>query len=360
MWAAISALDDPAVEGQAPGFRRAPRRSRSGPSEASRSRQAKRHIALDGGELEGKRRQRPRQAGEHGRPRSPPRRSWRTPARHARRSAHRGSCRAPRSSASQTWPSQPPAPSAAATKSARGGRDRRIGGVDAAASACPAASPQAASIKRHVVVAARRSRGSARAHSGCGSSATTRAPRRRKLPMRSPTWAPMSKARSPGAQEARVERIHGRVARRHRRSRRRSERLQRAQTPDRASRAAIDASGHVHAPASALAAAPARPSTSAGGAKSSGMPHRPSRCEDAARRRLGGQHRERDGQQVAGGQRQAPPEHAGAISDQRPAHDHAEQRLRPQVPRGRRPGEAAARRATGRPRPPTCRTAGRS
>ena len=32
--------------------------------------------------------------------------------------------------------------------------------------------------------------------------------------MRSPTWVPMSNARSPGADEAGVERIHRRVARR--------------------------------------------------------------------------------------------------------------------------------------------------
>ena len=40
-------------------------------------------------------------------------------------------------------------------------------------------------------------RRSARAGPGCGSSATTRAPNLRKEEMRSPTWAPMSKARSP-------------------------------------------------------------------------------------------------------------------------------------------------------------------
>ena len=52
----------------------------------------------------------------------------------------------------------------------------------------------------------------ARAGPGCGSSATTRAPRRRKEAMRSPTWAPMSKARSPALTKRRVERVHGAVA----------------------------------------------------------------------------------------------------------------------------------------------------
>ena len=48
---------------------------------------------------------------------------------------------------------------------------------------------------------------------GCGSTATTRAPRRRKAAIRSPTWAPTSNTRSPRCDEAAVKPIHGRRAR---------------------------------------------------------------------------------------------------------------------------------------------------
>ena len=48
---------------------------------------------------------------------------------------------------------------------------------------------------------------------GCGSTATTRAPRRRNEAMRSPTWAPTSKHQIAAPHEAAVEAVHRRRAR---------------------------------------------------------------------------------------------------------------------------------------------------
>ena len=111
-------LGDPAVEGQAPGFRPAPRRSRRARARlADRGRRSatSRWIVVNSKESAGSGRDRPASTAvlealhvDLGEGR----------LRRARRSAHRGSCRAPRSAASHTWPSQPPAPSAAATNSA--------------------------------------------------------------------------------------------------------------------------------------------------------------------------------------------------------------------------------------------------
>ena len=52
----------------------------------------------------------------------------------------------------------------------------------------------------------------ARAHSGCGSSATTRAPSRRKLPGAIADMGADVEGEIAGAHEAGVERIHRRVA----------------------------------------------------------------------------------------------------------------------------------------------------
>ena len=52
----------------------------------------------------------------------------------------------------------------------------------------------------------------ARAHSGCGSSATTRAPRRRKLADAVAHVAADVEGEIAGAHEARIERIHRRIA----------------------------------------------------------------------------------------------------------------------------------------------------
>ena len=99
---------------------------------------------------------------------------------------------------------------AARTKSRRRGGHRGVGGVDV--QPC-APGGRAAGRLRPASPGRRRRRASAgaRRHSGCGSTATTRAPRRRKLPMWSPTWEPMSKTRSPAVTNRAVERVHPRV-----------------------------------------------------------------------------------------------------------------------------------------------------
>ena len=183
--------------------------------------------------------------------------------------------RAPRPRRSQAWPSQPPAPSAAATKSADA--VETVGLAELIRSVkLPGLSPQAASTtsRRH-----RRHRCAriACAHRGCGSSATTRAPSRRKLPMRSPTWLPMSKARSPGLQKAPVERVHRRIARSIavvdiQGAAQRGERrigFGRAMSGSKDHRSALALSSQVTARAAVI---------SGGGAKSSGMPQMPRRC----------------------------------------------------------------------------------
>ena len=180
-----------------------------GPERGEPVEAALRHVALDRGELEGQRRDGPRQPGEHailealhidldeGRAAVVAMSASRVSARHGdgvvpdlalpAAGAVGGARRNPSDAvetvglALLTWSVSVP------SRRADGGSQQRHAGVaavDAAGSPAPA---RAAAPARP------------RARRGGGSEA-----------IRSPTWAPMSKARSPALHEARIERIHGR------------------------------------------------------------------------------------------------------------------------------------------------------
>ena len=187
---------DPRPEAPAPGSRPAPRRSRSGPSAAA-GRGSDGHVALDGGELEGKRRQRPLQAGKH----------------RVLEALHVDLGEGRRADASAisasrvrqgTSPSRPrPGPPSRrrrrppTTKSAEAVDTVGLADVDAAASARPRRAPRRPRRASPPVAAV----DAGRMRAAGPAAARARRPARRgggSCETRSPTWAPMSKARSPG------------------------------------------------------------------------------------------------------------------------------------------------------------------